>query len=314
MVATAVKPLDFIVIGAQKAGTTSLFEYLRPHPALCLPAEKELPFFVRDDLLAQGWEAVAARHFAGAKDHQRWGTASPQYMGDPRAPARIAAAFPEVKLIALLRNPIQRTYSHYQMSCRRGLESRPFARVVEEALDPAALAAARRAPAPDYAAGYLAKDPAVNRFYVVWSEYGRILDHFAQHFAPTQFHLVYTEALQQQPREVLRGILAFLDVDAEFVPPNLGTVYHRGGGRPWVPQALRRRIMALGPVRALWSRVPGDQQGRLRRWYERLNVRPKAAEPGPGPLERQRLAEHFRADVAALVTRVGRPAPWPEFP
>src|SRR6266487_1947701 len=114
------KCLDFIIIGAQKAGTTSLYHYLREHPGIYMPPEKEAPFFTSKGSFLRDWEQFAADYFGAASVEQRWGKATPAYMADPRVAARIHSLMPRVLLIALLRNPVERAYSHYMMSVRRG--------------------------------------------------------------------------------------------------------------------------------------------------------------------------------------------------
>src|SRR5919106_1516011 len=113
------KGLDFIGIGAVKAGTTSLFEYLRTPPDLYLPAAKEQPFFTVDRVFNRGWEEYARYAFLGAPADRLWGKVTPQYLGGPVVwrertvrqarespelviPGRIAALFPDVKLILFL--------------------------------------------------------------------------------------------------------------------------------------------------------------------------------------------------------------------
>jgi hypothetical protein len=78
-----VKPRDFIIIGAQKAGTTSLFEYLRMHPGIYMPSEKEIPFFCDDPLYARGWDTFAWRYYASAPGGSLWGKVTPNYLVDP---------------------------------------------------------------------------------------------------------------------------------------------------------------------------------------------------------------------------------------
>ena len=118
--------LDFVVIGASKSGTTSLFRYLRTHPAIFIPASKDVPFFSADKWLDRGWAAIRQEEFCGAPADARWGTVTPRYMEDPRVPKRIQRLMPEIKLVALLRNPIDRALSQFRQQVRRGKESRSF--------------------------------------------------------------------------------------------------------------------------------------------------------------------------------------------
>ena len=120
--------LDFLVIGAQKAGTTSLFEYLRRHPEVELPPDKEAPFFSHDPTWALGWEPYIERTFGRRDAGKKRGTVTPQYMAggvfgaapgaldghydESTVPLRIQKYAPDVRLIVLLREPISRAISH----------------------------------------------------------------------------------------------------------------------------------------------------------------------------------------------------------
>jgi hypothetical protein len=133
------RPLpDFLIIGAQKAGTTALFAYLRWHPEITGPSWKEVSFFdrrYRDDERAYRASFPAKpRQWLVARRRGRWplvGEASPSYILHPLAPQRARDLVPEARLIALLRNPVDRAYSHYQHEVRLGREQLSF----EDALD-----------------------------------------------------------------------------------------------------------------------------------------------------------------------------------
>jgi sulfotransferase family protein len=120
-----------LIIGTQKGGTTSLFNYLAEHPDVLPPMGKEVHYF---DLHYSAGEHWYRGRFPYASRLRRGALtldASPYYMMHPLAPARAAGLLPEVKLIALLRNPIDRALSHYQHEVRAGREPLSF----EEAID-----------------------------------------------------------------------------------------------------------------------------------------------------------------------------------
>ena len=112
---------DFIIIGAQRGGTTSLYNYLVEHPGIGSASIKEIHFFDTHHFTqGRGWYRA---HFPSSvqkyfvKRVQKLdfltGEASPYYLFHPHAPARVAAMLPGVKLIVMLRNPVDRAYSHY---------------------------------------------------------------------------------------------------------------------------------------------------------------------------------------------------------
>lgn len=104
------RPPDFICIGAQKAGTTWLYEQLRRHPQVYIPA-KELDVFRRD---------LPFEVFAGGKPGQMVGDISPNYGGMPGIAEKIARRCPEAKLLLLIRDPVARAWSQYRMAVRLG--------------------------------------------------------------------------------------------------------------------------------------------------------------------------------------------------
>jgi hypothetical protein len=310
---TPPKPLDFAIIGAQKSGTTSMFKYLVKHPRIHMPAEKEVPFFSRDDLYQAGWPRFVETYFHAADPQRLWGTASPQYMADPRVPERMHAANPQTRLIALLRNPIDRAYSHFTMSLRRNMEQRDFAQAVEELLQPQQLAECRQAIPPDYAEGYSQARHEVSRYYLVWSEYGRALQRFLDYFPNQQLLVLYMEDMQRDPQAAIDAVLRFLGLATDYQPANLGKVYHKGGGKQLIPDSWKERVKGNGAFRLLWDRVPPRSKGVINYWYDQLNVRQAKGDASPSAALRRRLAEHFRAEVRQVEMLAGAPAPWKDF-
>jgi hypothetical protein len=316
--------LDFLVIGAQKAGTTSLFEYLRRHPEVYLPPGKEVPYFSDDGMVAHGWDSYLTQTFAGADPARRWGTASPQYMagavlapaapveGAPElaVPGRIQARLPEVRLVAILRDPVARAASHHRMMWLRGEETRTFEQAVDEQLRPQALEATRTAPTPTSA-------------YVAWGEYGRILAGYLELFPTEQLLVIYTEDLEQRPVEVLAEVHRHLGVEADVVPDNLdrrfrvGAAEQRLGGVS--PESLRRRARRSGALRGAWGRLPRGARHGLYNGFEKVtyrfdlwNRKATTEEPGQAPAAaiEERLREHFAADAELLRAQLGAPPPW----
>jgi sulfotransferase family protein len=123
----SLRPLpDFLILGAQKAGTTALYAYLRWHPEITGPSFKEVSFFDRHYAHGERWY----RAHMPVRRSGVVGEASPSYLFHPLAPERVARMLPEARLIALLRNPVDRAFSHYQHEVALGREPLTF----EEAL------------------------------------------------------------------------------------------------------------------------------------------------------------------------------------
>jgi hypothetical protein len=124
--------VSFIVAGVQKAGTTALFDYLGEAPELSLSREKEVHFF---DDETQDWARpdLAAYHASFAPfDGRPRGEATPLYLYWPKSLERIHAYNPAMKLILLLRDPVERAWSHWRMETARGAESEPFGWCIRE--------------------------------------------------------------------------------------------------------------------------------------------------------------------------------------
>lgn len=119
--------VNFLVAGTQKGGTTALDEYLRGHPAICMAKRKEVHFFDKDDFF-QGPPNYSAYHafFKPNKSHCIIGESTPIYMYWKASPKRIWEYNPEMKLIVVLRNPVHRAYSHWNMERERGQEKLSF--------------------------------------------------------------------------------------------------------------------------------------------------------------------------------------------
>lgn len=313
--------LDFIVIGGEKCGTTSLYEYLRKHPQLYLPPGKGgVGYFSNDKKYAQGWTEFLSRNLPGADPSLVWGTISPMYMFGgadlQKVPRRIQEQLPDVRLIAILRDPVQRARSHHRMATYEGWgEARSFATAVEDLLQPEALTDARL-------------HPSERTGYIAFGEYGRVLKGFLEVFERDQLLVVYTSDLESNPQSVVRRIFEFLGVDRDFVPTNLGVRYLKGSDArriQWL--SLYELQMAAAKIPALrnaWHALPKSVRIRIDTHYRNLNVRVwqwnrreapgrvNGSDDAEDARAQRRLAKHFEADLALLTGLVGETPPWAE--
>jgi hypothetical protein len=231
---------------------------------------------------------------------------------------------PAVRLVAILRDPVERAISHHRMMVRRGEERRTFDQAVADLLDPERLRDARER--PDVATGY-----------VVRGEYGRILAGYLEVFPRDQLLVVFTDELESSPRALMARVQGFIGASPDFVAPNLGERYfvaraQRGfrWDRPgtWMspsspisPQGVERGLRRMPGARTLWHALPFEGQRRLRRPYERLagraavrnrrkpaNELPANAAPRPDTVAR--LREHFAKDGERLSELLGAPPYW----
>jgi hypothetical protein len=294
---------------------------MRTHPQIYLPPGKEHPFFSHDDAHQGGWDAYAATMFGGASRERLWGTSSAHYMagapmrsaptaedqwGAPETeiPRRIAALFPSVRLIALLRDPIARAMSQHRMYLMWGAERRSLDVAMRESLLPERLELAR-------------STPTEYNSYVVWGEYGRILSGYLEVFQRPSLLALSTSALETAPLETMAEVWRYLGVDDSHRPPNLGIRYRVSAGKRRVPQAdlyaVRERFRTKRRIIAAWQRLPPRLRSTGWRAYERaayaLDLWNRARDPGPpegpGPDVIAELKQHFAPDHARLRELVG---------
>jgi hypothetical protein len=295
--ATARRTLDFVVIGAQKAATTTLWRGLDSHPQIRTPGDKERGLFNSEDRYARGLAAFLADTFGPVPAGAVLGTVTPDYMPASKEDLativeRMRATVPEVRLIALLRDPIERAISHYRTGLRTGNAT---LRTFDEHY--AWVCETRGVIWP----------PLVRR-----GEYGRILARYADAFTREQLLVLWTEQLQRDPAAVYREAFAFLGVDAAHLPP-LDERLNAGGTRTRVPPEALEELTAHMD-RHVWPLVEGDREElrRATRWWmtHLWNTAPDTESTEIGAPLRRRLAAHYLADAELLRDRLGLDPPW----
>lgn len=203
---------DFIIIGAQKSGTTSLFGYLSQHPQLVPSFEKEVLFFDGgSDPSVDSYKKGASwyrAHFPWGKSiYRKSFEASPRYIFNPLVPQRIAQLMPEVKLIALLRNPTERALSHYFHQVRAGREQLSIHEALQKEEERLGAAISEM----DY------KNSAFIYYsYKARGLYKEQLERYFRYFPMGQMLVMSSEAFFAEPASCLRRIYEFVGVDADF--------------------------------------------------------------------------------------------------
>ncbi len=218
----------FLVIGAAKAATTSLFEYVRTHPAVYMPERKELSFFVAELNWRRGLEWYSAQLAAGGCA-AAVGEASPTYAWWPSfsgVPQRMSAVVPDVRLIYLVRHPLERMRSMYLHAVALGRERRSASRAFLETPD-----------------------------YLECSRYATQLERYLDHFDRDRLLVLLAEDLRRDRGATLRRVFEFIGVDSRWRPPNIEEEAYEtrerfGAAAPLVdlPQSLEDRLTeALRP-------------------------------------------------------------------
>jgi hypothetical protein len=202
----------FLIIGAQKAGTSSLFRYLSQHPGIRLPQRKELHFFdVRYGNGVEWYEGQFPRQ--GLSSGYISGEASPYYLFHPLVPERVYRNYPDIRLIVLLRNPVDRAYSHFQMERSRNKEpEESFMRAVDLEYDRIAFEKQQ------IKEGIInSGDSFRNWSYVSRGLYGEQIARWQQYFPSGQFLFIKSEDFYANTIHELEPVHNFLDIPN--VPP-----------------------------------------------------------------------------------------------
>lgn len=219
---------SFLVIGAQKGGTTSLFDYLAEHPDVAAPRYKEVHYFTR-----YSDRPLSYYRSSFPRGDRMTGEASPYYLFHPFVPERVARALPDVKLIAMLRDPVSRAMSHHNHNLAMGLEELPL----EEALD---AEEARLAGAEATLARPGGMVAAHRHFsYLARGRYAEQLERWFAHFPREQILILSSEDFFAEPQAGYAETLRFLGL-ADHDPGAMTARNARAYGA--MPDPLRERL------------------------------------------------------------------------
>jgi hypothetical protein len=202
---SAIRPLpDFLILGAQKAGTTALYAYLREHPQITGPSWKEVSFFDRHYSRGEAWYRGNFPNTLRARGGIV-GEASPSYLFHPLAPERVAAMVPDAKLVALVRNPVDRAFSHYQHEVALGREPLSFEDALDAEDERLQGEGERMAADPGYFS-----HPWWNYTYRARGRYAEQLDRWLAAFPREQLLVMPSEELLGEPEQAHGRVLEFL--------------------------------------------------------------------------------------------------------
>ncbi|RMD62244.1 hypothetical protein D6833_07165, partial [Candidatus Parcubacteria bacterium] len=282
--------LDFLVVGAEKSGTTWLADMLRQHPQVFIPAQKELHYFNRKFgefpvLVNYNFDKPPEWYlafFRQARSDQVKGEICPAYLWDEEAPARIHAFEPRVTIFMILRHPVERAYSAYRFYVQRGTIHLPF----DEAI--------RRH-----------KDLLLDRS-AYFTQVKRYLDLFPRR----QVHILFYDALQRNAVEFLTTFERLLGVD-EFIPPDVHQrSYVTGEVRFKAVNAFLSRLRFFAHKNRLTFLLDWGRRTGIAWALESLRQRNKRqARPSQtmemDPKTRAYLQEYFSEDVQRLEALLG---------
>lgn len=228
---------SFLIIGARRAGTTSLYDYLTQHPRVARAKRKELHFFDREYHRGIGWYRSQFPWWLRFRRNVITGEATPYYLFHPEVPARVRATLPDARFIVLLRNPVDRAFSHYQTARRREYETLSF----EDAID--------AEPGRLEGEAEKLKDPKQESFahsnlsYVSRGIYADQLAAWRSCFGPERFLIVKSEEMYAEPAETVRQTFGFLGLE----PFELNSYPHHNNSRhgQHMDERTRARLIDL---------------------------------------------------------------------
>lgn len=261
----SIKP-DFLFIGAAKCGSTWFFKALQAHPQVFVPQAKDIYYF--DQYYDRGITWYES-FFEGAEFARAVGELSHDYIYSSEAMDRIHRDLPDVKLIACLRDPIERAYSAYLFMRRNGTAGRNFRATLE-----------------------------ANRNILQRGRYAAYIDRCFERFGRDRVRVFLFDELQANPRALARSLYAFLDLDGSFV--------YRDADKKVLPASTARfQWLASGAKRS--ARVvrklgyPG-LVGRLKNaWVTRMLYKPTDDDASQmSDEDRSWLRDYFSEDVRAL--------------
>jgi hypothetical protein len=259
---------NFLIIGAMKGGTTSLYHYLRDHPQVFMPSVKEPMFFAGNWRRGLEWYESL---FDGARDSVAVGEASANYTKYPHipeVPARIANLLPGVRLLYLVRNPVDRMISEYHHRIAKGWDHGEAS--LEEAL-------------------------LEDQSYCDFSRYAMQIDQYLEHVSREQLLVLRSEDLKNDRARTLSRVYKFLGVDSSWQPSDLWQDFHTSAEqRPRRPVDFAFR--KIPGYRTLASVAPLS----LKRVKYRLTTKKAPPKPTLSDGARRELEHRLREDVQRL--------------
>jgi hypothetical protein len=285
---------NFLIVGASKSGTTSLYYYLRQHPDVFLPAEKEPHYFAPAKWCGRpvpGREEY--RHlFDPGRGRKAVGEASTGYLYYPDSPDRIHREIPDCRIIAMLRDPVERAWSGYCHELREGMEQVSF----EQALAEERSGVLRRVNGDDFSFNYIRQGFVHD-----------LLRRYLDLFGPERVGIWLFEDLAAHPEALMRAVFEFLGVDPGFQGD--WSYRYNPSGVPrsvWLHELLdgkggAHRIAARAMRRLLPPAVRDPLWQRLRDWNIRLGRKPELRR------ETRRMLEiEFETEISRLERLLGR--------
>jgi len=276
------KKINFAVIGAQKSGTTAIYRYLNLHPQISLPVNKEASYFFNN---VNTFDEFFNAYYE--KNSKFIGSVSPQYMCYKSSIAKMHLHNEDIKLIAILREPIERAYSHHQMNLRRNYYTFDFNEIKSKLITNASVCI------PFDIDENEEKNEINNVFN--WGLYGSILNEYIKVFDNTNILLIDYNELIENPELVFKAICKHIGADDNFIPNNLGKKYHTGGSKTILPRA--DYFAKVNIFKKMWHILPKKTREKIGYWYEVTNVKKSSGSDAFNLEKHSELLEIYRKDL-----------------
>lgn len=209
------RQIDFIVIGGMKCGTTTLYDILSSDARIALPVNKEAPYFTKAEEMTQGYEQHLRKYYREVQG-KVVGKITPHYMMWAETAAKnIAAASPESRIIAIIRDPIDRLISHYSMCVGMGIEARNINDAIADSLSLSSLNA----------------EISPTNSYVACSEYGRMLDIYYSVLDPSNMLVLNFNQLVRDQEDLVRRVYEHIGLNVHATSGSGGRNSLRRGKR-----------------------------------------------------------------------------------
>jgi hypothetical protein len=283
---------NFLIVGAAKAGTTSLYEYLRQHPDIFMPEWKELSFFIGDPYgplhkvkRPQYYDKV----FAQVKNQTAVGEASTSYLYDEAAPGIIKEKLGSIKILIILRDPVAMSYSLYNHQVRREGET---IESFEAALD----AEVRRKNDPDFKKNCYGWH--ANYYYYQRGLYFQQVRRYIDTFGKDNVKIILFDELADDPVREVQQVFRFLGVDDTFVP--VIKVHNPAGGILNIPRFWEDTGLFLKTFQFVFSKNLIKKIPHLVRNVNRKPLLPI------NPLTEKKMRENYDDDIRRLEQLTGK--------
>lgn len=278
---------NFFIAGTPRAGTTSLYEYLKDIDGIYMSPIKEPNYFsvnISDKILLQKpfrKKNEYLKLFRNVKDEIAIGEGSHSYLWDPQSAKLIHQAIPDAKIILILRDPVERAFSHYLFTVGVGQENGTFSDAIKKALKAK----------PDFSGAIIEA-----------GLYGKQIDRYLKYFEKEKIKIVISEEFIKNTESIMKEILEFLDVGV-VKTCSFKKIHHEYSviDNKFIALLIRNRMVR----HAAKNFLPRQGGRKLKEFFDKKGIKPELNEN-----DKQFLQEYYHNDVLHLEKILNRKLPW----